>query len=576
LGDHGSPDVENPNPAGRIIMTPGEITLEYTPTRRDSVVIVAVKQDNAVLESQELNVLKPEQRDRFLERLCRSRPGIDRKTVENLLMQIAEKSRKFLDSPATQNQTIEQILEGEIDTSFIVRPERFITAEVSGMAFPIMRRLAGKLQGQWVLYLQWSDGKRQAIPLKKELTLSGDKKIWFHPIPTDPTDASSPAWSTDSREQWLAGEQSPDPAGLFKTLCEVIQYYLDFPADHAPGATALLALWVILTYNYPVWEAIPYLYLGGPLGSGKTRLMDILSLMAFRPVTSSNLTAPALFRTLHQDGGTLFYDEAEKLKQITPDTGELLSMLLAGYKRGGKAIRLEPVGDSFRTVKFQVYGPKVLACITGLPPALSSRCITLTMFRANPNSVKPRRRIDEHSHRWQKIRDELHRLAISQGAIWLKLAENTRVCPEMTGRNYELWQPILSLADWVEQTGAAGLLALIQQFAKTLMDSTGEEEIPVADEIVLQYLTRLIRIGEQPQPRDILDRVRESNPETFSKYTAKGIANLLKRYGVKTNKTRGTRVYSHITLSQLEQIERNYGFDLGIHQEDEVLSMEVT
>jgi hypothetical protein len=557
-------------------MTPGEITLEHTPTQRGGVVIITVKQDDAVLESQELHVLKPDQRDKFLDRLCRSRPGIDRKTVENLLMQIAEKSRKFLDSPAAQNQTIEQILEGEIDTSFIVRPERFSTAEVSGMTFPIMRRFAGKLQGQWVLYLQWSDGKRQAIPLKKELTLPDDKKIWFHPIPTDLTDAAAPAWSTDSRERWLAGEESPDPAKLFKTLCEVIQYYLDFPADYAPGATALLALWVILTYNYTVWEAIPYLYLGGPLGSGKTRLMDILSLMAFRPMTSSNLTAPSLFRTLHQDGGTLFYDEAEKLKQITPDTGELLSMLLAGYKKGGKAIRLEPVGDSFRSVKFQVYGPKVLACITGLAPALSSRCITLTMFRANPNSAKPRRRIDEQSHRWQQIRDELHMLSISNGASWLKLAENTQVCPEMTGRNYELWQPILSLADWIEQNGAAGLLALVQQFAQILMDSTGEEEIPVADEIVLQYLTRLIRIGEQPQPRDILDRVRESNPEIFSKYSAKGIANLLKRYGVKTNKTRGMRVYSHVTLSQLEQIERNYGFDLGIHQEDEVLSMEAS
>jgi hypothetical protein len=168
----------------------------------------------------------------------------------------------------------------------------------------------------------------------------------------------------------------------------------------------------------------------------------------------------------------------------------------------------------------------------------------------------------------------LHRLSISQGAIWLKLAENARVCPEMTGRNYELWQPILSLAEWIEQNGATGLLRLIQQFAQILMDSTGEEEVPVADEIALQYLTRLIRIGEQPQAREILDRVRESNPEIFSKYSAKGIANLLKRYGVKTNKTRGVRVYGHITLTQLEQIERNYGFDLGLRDEDGVLGME--
>jgi hypothetical protein len=60
------------------------------------------------------------------------------------------------------------------------------------------------------------------------------------------------------------------------------------------------------------------------------------------------MTGPALFRTHHAAGGALLYDEAERLRQSTPDQQELQSMLLAGYKRGGCATRLEPVGDSFR------------------------------------------------------------------------------------------------------------------------------------------------------------------------------------------------------------------------------------
>ena len=57
-------------------------------------------------------------------------------------------------------------------------------------------------------------------------------------------------------------------------------------------------------------------------------------------------------------------------------------MLLAGYKKGGRAIRLEKVGDGFQTVSFEVFGPKCLACINGLPPALASRSIVVPMFRA--------------------------------------------------------------------------------------------------------------------------------------------------------------------------------------------------
>ena len=91
----------------------------------------------------------------------------------------------------------------------------------------------------------------------------------------------------------------------------------------------------MLTYFFHAWNAVPYLFVGGPMNSGKTRVFQVLSRLVFRPLQSSSLTAPALFRTLHDRGGTLLFDEAEKLRQATPETGEILSMLLAGYKRGG-------------------------------------------------------------------------------------------------------------------------------------------------------------------------------------------------------------------------------------------------
>ena len=103
----------------------------------------------------------------------------------------------------------------------------------------------------------------------------------------------------------------------------------------------------MLTYCYQAWDAVPYLNIGGPLGSGKSRLFEILGRLVFRPLASSNMTAAALFRTLHAQGGTLLLDEAERLKQANcPDVADLLSMLLAGYKRGGQASRLEALGDT--------------------------------------------------------------------------------------------------------------------------------------------------------------------------------------------------------------------------------------
>src|SRR6516164_10108058 len=130
-------------------------------------------------------------------------------------------------------------------------------------------------------------------------------------------------------------------------------------------------------------------------------------------------------------------------------------MLLAGYKRGGQATRLEPVGDTFRPVAFDVYGPKALACIAGLPPALASRCIPVVMFRAEKGSLKPKRRIDADPEGWRRLRDDLYALALEHGADWLGLAQRADVCPSgLDGRSYELWQPLLALAAWFEGHGA--------------------------------------------------------------------------------------------------------------------------
>ena len=49
----------------------------------------------------------------------------------------------------------------------------------------------------------------------------------------------------------------------------------------ADTAIATLALWTLFTYIYQVWSAVPYSSIGGPLNSGKTRVFEILTRLAF-------------------------------------------------------------------------------------------------------------------------------------------------------------------------------------------------------------------------------------------------------------------------------------------------------
>jgi hypothetical protein len=390
--------------------------------------------------------------------------------------------------------------------------------------------------------------------------------VWLHPRPAEPSVQTAPGWTAASRRAWLGGAAARDPAEVFKNLCESIAHFIDLPPDVAAGTTATLALWTLLTYCYQAWDAVPYLFVGGPLGSGKSRVFDILARLAFRPLLTANLTAPALFRTLHDRGGTLLFDEAERLKQSNPEVQEILSMLLAGYRRGGQATRLEKVGDGFQPVAFDVYGPKALACIAGLPPALASRCIPVTMFRAGPDSPKPRRRIDADTAGWERLRDDLHVLALEHGGEWPELSRRSDVCPTgVDGRSYELWQPLLALAAWVEGRGARGLLRLLQEHALATVEAGRDELTAEADETLLEILAEFVRRGTAPSPGDILRKAKERDPATFDRWIARTVSGRLQNYGIRRpKKSHGQRLYRDVTLEKLRRIQRHYGIDLDL------------
>jgi hypothetical protein len=340
--------------------------------------------------------------------------------------------------------------------------------------------------------------------------------------------------------------------------------YIDLPAEHAEGTVATLALWTMLTYLYPAWPAVPYLYVGGPLGSSKTRVFEIPQQLVYRPLSSSNLTAALLFRTLHERGGTLLLDEAERLRENTPDTSDVKSILLAGYKSGGRATRLEDVGGEFRPVEFEVYGPKALASINGLPPTLASRCINITMFRAAPGSAKTRRRLQADAKRWANLRDDLHTLALGElGQNALSLAQREDVC-SLSGRDYELWQPIMALAAFIEDAGAVGLLSLVRAHAHRSIEDGQEDQTPDADEVLLRVVADEHRFGTVLTPNVVLLAAREREPDLFNKWMPRTVSNHLKRYGIVARKSGNRREYREVTIGRLLRIQTNYHIDLGL------------
>jgi hypothetical protein len=463
----------------------------------------------------------------------------------------------------------------EVDVASVIRPKLVHSPEVSAITVAVTCKCDGGLTRRWRTHLHWAGGQRQAGDLATAIVLADGRTLHVHPDPGPPAEDLHAGWSGRSREAWLAGAPAPDAADLYRRLRDRVTRYVDLPEATAIGTAAVVALWCVFTYLYPAWPAVPYLAVNGPLGSGKSRLLDVLARLVFRPLATASLTGPALFRTLHARGGVVLLDECERLRHTrSPEIAELLSMVLAGYRRGGCATRLEAAGDTYKPVAFQVYGPKALASIAGLPPTLASRCVPVAMVRARSDSAATRRRIDDDPAGWRDLRDDLHLLALCHGAWWPQLADartwpgadraGAEVVPAtLHGRSDELWQPLLALAAWFETHGVPGLHALVRDHAVASVRSGRDEAVPEADRVLLDVLTdAACWKGEAPSAAELLRRSQELDPATFKLWSPHTVSRRLKSYGIcHTSKSRGVYRYQP-TRKQLEELSATYELEL--------------
>lgn len=147
----------------------------------------------------------------------------------------------------------------------------------------------------------------------------------------------------------------------------------------------VLAHFVISTWLVDRLPVAPYISVVGLPQSGKTTLLEVLSLVCRRPLLTADITSAAFCEVCARLRPTLLIDEAATHR----GSRALRHFLRMGTTRDVVAIH----GN--RT--FHVYGAKVI-CWLEPPddPALNSRCILISMTEKNdPNLVKATDRVIE-------------------------------------------------------------------------------------------------------------------------------------------------------------------------------------
>lgn len=167
----------------------------------------------------------------------------------------------------------------------------------------------------------------------------------------------------------------------YDMIVDTLKYYLDLN----PKYYNIVALWIIGTYVNQSFSVFPYLFLNAMRGSGKTRLLKLITALADKGQLMASMTEAVLFRTT----GTLAIDEFENIG--SKDKNELRELLNAAYKKGIKIVRMRKKkgleGEQQVAEEFEVFRPIVMANIWGMEEVLGDRCINLQIEKSSNSRI---------------------------------------------------------------------------------------------------------------------------------------------------------------------------------------------
>ncbi len=164
------------------------------------------------------------------------------------------------------------------------------------------------------------------------------------------------------------------PATLPTEISHTIKRFVICSPETAHAAT----LWIAMTWFIEVITIAPLVIITAPeKRCGKSQLLFLLARLVNRPLSASNITPAALFRSIDAWKPTLLIDEADAFMR---ENEELRGIINCGHTRdSAKIIRV--VGDDFTPTEFHVWGAKALAGIGHLSDTLKDRAVALELRR---------------------------------------------------------------------------------------------------------------------------------------------------------------------------------------------------
>lgn len=221
------------------------------------------------------------------------------------------------------------------------------------------------------------------------------------------------------------------PPVLFDSIISIFKHYIDF---QNPAFYGLLALWCISTYFAYLFSIFPFIFIFGLKGTGKSKLLELMSYIVFNGQKIVQATEAALCDAMDGMRCTVFFDQCEQMLR------KFIGLLADSYKKSGAKRWIIVRKDGERIVReFSGYGPKVFAATKRPDKDLADRGPTIPTGQTDkklPDLIGD----DEH---FKKIRGSCYQFLLTNSE---RVYEIYQSLPSDGTRKSELWRPLEAVA----------------------------------------------------------------------------------------------------------------------------------
>jgi hypothetical protein len=341
--------------------------------------------------------------------------------------------------------------------------------------------------------------------------------------------------------------------GTTEALRAEIQEFIHSYCDISDYFEKLASYYVLLSWVYERFSVLPYLSVIGEPGTGKSRFLQVVGSLCYKPMrVSGAISVASIFRLIAEFHGTLILEEAD-LSTKSDEYSGAIKILNCGFEKGNPVIRQEQTKRGYESVAYDVFCPKIVSRRKRFEDrALETRMITERMTKMTRREIRLTLPSDFNEQALH-IRNKL---------LSFRFVNYHKIKPsevyKISGIEPRILQIVSPMFDIMPEDERDGLIGWAKSYTQDLITERGAS----IEGDVVRALFEVIDNSEDATVKNVADKLNAQFERDVDKISYRRVGAMVTYLGLIKRRTgKGFIIDTYASSKTLELLRRQYGID---------------